>query len=811
MDYSSLSNANFDNYIDNYRNEQDKILNEEIEDLKETKKRRNITAVIKDKRIFPALIFVYYFVLAMHLGLYAFQYIHGIYFIDTSFFSYSTVSVLLWGVAPVLVFLFSTNYTFWNYHLQKKIILWLSAISMVLEMTKYVYLLSFSIFVPLIIKMPLVKGITTSMILYLIRLTLIIFPFSFVMWLLLTTYHLFTNRYVTEDINSFRLKNYISKTSFSAFDKYSYKVSCIWRMSNGLRYTVSEKDRFLHTLVDGSTGSGKTTSTLVPIIVDDLDTKVRNEDKLKQSAFKGVKSGKLKMVKSFSDEDFNIDNFEALDGYTNVLDKLKKTYRSCGMTILAPDASLTDQVYDYCKKRDIKCNRIDPEFDITTNQPKEGCVGFNPLYLSPSITPSHPQYNTLIVQKAILFSDVIQAIAEMGGKSEQYFASINRNIVTTFVILLKLTYPKLHNGKQPTPEHVQQLVNDFSRVTPYYNELKRNRELCHTFRFVIDFIANDILGEGRKDMNNQARGLRIMLNELLANPKVRNILCADNSIDQDLMLSEGQITVVNYGLEMGDKDAAALGLFFALSFNNACLRRPGTEDTRIPHFYVVDEFPVLLHPQFEKCFTLFRKYRVACCFALQTLEQMNKNDTTRYLAGVIRSNAGHQILYGGMDITEMKLYQELSGTKAVATEQTSISQTSITSDEPSLSYSTRSSIQEENELSGGEMRYRGFQEVTVFGKKDGSPLKPFHAKLSFVPKSKQKKVERYHVDWESVYEDFFNDKNIDDTTLLFQTNSLLEDTGSITVMNKVPEKENKTEVDMTLVDNEKLITFDEED
>ena len=61
-------------------------------------------------------------------------------------------------------------------------------------------------------------------------------------------------------------------------------------------------------------------------------------------------------------------------------------------------------------------------------------------------------------------------------------------------------------------------------------------------------------------------------------------------------LANGEVTVCNYNLASGDTDAVAFGLFFLLSFNNAVLSRPGNENTRIPHFFYVDELPVLIHP-----------------------------------------------------------------------------------------------------------------------------------------------------------------------------------------------------------------------
>ena len=782
--YSSSTNTNFKNMVQSFRDREDAEIEEEIKQFEEEESRKisfyqknkgAIKAFKRDKLV-PYAIGIFYFIVTLHIVVTVIGYMQNIYFVDTEHLSYGSLGVIFWMCSPIICFIWSTKYKMWNFRMQKTILLWLTTVCFLLELAKFVYLIAFSVFIPVIIKMPLVRGITCAMVVYLMQLVLVVCTLGFFGWTINTAYDLFTNRYVKEDLFAFRIDEYINKSTFSAFDKYSYNVGVIWKMKNGMKYIIGEKDRFLHMMVNGVTGSGKTSSMFIPMIVGDLDTKIRNEDSLKKEAFKAVQRGEITMDEPFTDEDFNIEKFSACKGHEDVLKKLKKHYRSAGMTVMAPDASLTDQVYEFCEKRGIKCNRIDPEFDPETMEKKPGRVGFNPLFLSPDITPEHPKYHTLIVQKATLFSDVIQAIAEMGGKSEQYFASINRNIITAFVILLELTYSKQHPGKQPTPADLQDFVNDFSRVKPYFDILKQNSELATRYKFVVDFIAFDILGAGQKDMLNQARGLRIMLNELLANPSVKEILCAEDSLDQDKMLAEGQITVVNYSQEMGDRDATALGLFFALSFNNACLRRPGTEDTRIPHFYIIDEFPVLLHPQFEKCVTLFRKYRVASCFAIQTLDQMERTDMTHYLSGVLQGNCAHQILYGRVNATEMKLYTELGGTESVATTQETISQTALSSTDPSFSYSSRTTIADENVVSGGEMRNRGFQEVTVFSVKNGSTVKPFHGRLSFLDYKKKQKVERYSVDWESLYEDYCADvEQADNTTLIFQPGNNVSD------------------------------------
>lgn len=785
--YQSETNDAFSNAMKDIMDAEDARLDAEIEEYEaEQASIKQLFSGLRKDTVVPYAILGFYGLLLLHLITTLIGFSQCVYFVEVEYLNLGTFSVIFWMCLPIVAFIGSTCYKFWNYHMRKKIILWLTASSLIFEMAKFVYLIVFSIFVPLIAKMPIVRGVSCAMILYLMRLVLIVFTVSFAIWMYSTVYNLVSDRYTMEMIKAFRIDTYINKDMFASFDKYSYNTGFIWRMETGFKYIIREKDRFLHMLVDGVTGSGKTSSALIPMCVDDLDCKVRNEDALKKELCKAVQEKTVRILKPFKDNEFSIQNFAPCRGHEDVLKDLEKHYRSAGMTVLAPDASLTDQIYDFCQKRGIKCNRIDPELDPETLQKKPGCVGFNPLYITPSITPDHPRYHMVIAQKASLFADVLQAISELGGKSEQYFASINRNILISFIILLELTYGKIHNGKQPTVIVLQNLINNFDYVDTYYNELISDNKMSDRYKFVLDFIAHDIKGSGRKKMEEHSTGLRIMVNELLANPSVREILSSETSVDQDKMLAEGQITVLNYSQEMGDRDATALGLFFALSFNNACLRRPGTEDTRIPHFYVIDEFPVLMHPQFEKCVTLFRKFRVASCFAIQTLDQMKKNDTTKYLSGVLQANCAHQILYGRINPEEMKLFEQLAGTEAVETEQISTSETALTTTDPNFSYSSRTSVTEENVMSGASMRNRGFQEVTVFSVKNGGTVKPFHGRLSFLENKKRGKVKRYKVDWEALYEDyFFDEEPVDNTTLLFSSGTV-ED--FITTSGKIEEK-----------------------
>ena len=92
-------------------------------------------------------------------------------------------------------------------------------------------------------------------------------------------------------------------------------------------------------------------------------------------------------------------------------------------------------------------------------------------------------------------------------------------------------------------------------------------------------------------MEDQSRGTRNIINEFLLMPYSKEIYCSQTSIDFDRALMNSEVTLCNYDLASGDSNAIAFGLFFLLSFNNAVLSRPGTENTRTAHFFYIDELP----------------------------------------------------------------------------------------------------------------------------------------------------------------------------------------------------------------------------
>ena len=90
------------------------------------------------------------------------------------------------------------------------------------------------------------------------------------------------------------------------------------------------------------------------------------------------------------------------------------------------------------------------------------------------------------------------------------------------------------------------------------------------------------------------------------------------------MLANGDITFVcTRRGDLGASSHKAFGLFFLISMQNAVLRRPGSEKSRVPNFLYIDEFPDFICKAIEPIFTMYRKYKIGTVISAQNLEQLD--------------------------------------------------------------------------------------------------------------------------------------------------------------------------------------------
>lgn len=680
------------------------------------------------------------------------------------------------AVLPFGVWAWSTKYDFYNYHTIKRFLFRLSIVNAIVTMGQLVLRAELRILLPFLFLIPTNGSITYKTIVmsaYMFLLALFIAPLAIITYQFIRlTFNSMTDRWLI----TFYISTILPDTRKDK--KFAYDIKVIRRLDSLFKkQVIYMKDRFLHFAGIGSTGTGKTSAIMTTTYESDLQQKAFNTDYQKKEVERLLEQGKAKLTRNFVDADFNIDfitgdgpNAEAVN---KELEELKFRAPSAGYTVFCPNAAFADELYTIAKAKKHKVNRVDPALDEKTGTIKDDWIGFNPLYVP--FEEDKQRYFDKVFTAAKLYSDVNQAVFELSGKGDPYFTSLNRSLSVTGSITMIITVPHVHPGRYATPEDVQEVINNFDKIKPYRDKLVElygiKNELGHVvtdigraqvipeLQFILARIDRDFLGANAPKISEQATGLRNIIDDSLMNPRIRKILCSQETIDLDKILENGEITLVNFEISMGS-DSTGFGMFFLLSFIQAVLRRKGNENTRIPHFAAIDEAPWLFHPKIETSLTLFRQYRCGMMLFLQSLSQLDKNDTTRYLKQVMIGNCATQVLFGRAAAEEMDLYERLAGTESTIVDSSSVRETALSDENTQKTMTTSSSIENKERYSSNDIRYRQFLECTVLTVRNSTLVRPFTGKVNFLPKRKRRPITRYVVDWSKYYREIEEDTEL---------------------------------------------------
>ncbi len=425
---------------------------------------------------------------------------------------------------------------------------------------------------------------------------------------------------------------------------------------------VPEKKRMESTLVQGATGTGKTAMVLLPMSARDLEKKYFLREYSKKLGYGLLKKGIAYIEGPFSNEyinlNFSLNYLQPKKGHEKefyselkdvILYKDSETgevvYRGVGVTVVENDGSYVTNFTNVAKNFDIDVLTIDPADPEHT------------LSMNPFAIPDPAKVASII-------ADVLKSMQQSeGAKEEAFFSNLTSDAFQNLSILLKEMYPRLHNGELPSLEDVLDMLYNFDKVEEMTEDMKKIPELAEKYKLLIAYFEKNFYkptlningfeipgtrGSGRKDTERFLYGAITQLNNLLRHPGIKRALCGrTNVIDFDTALKEGKvITACSRKGELGMIASKAFGMFFILQFQDAVLRRAGSEDSRIPHFLYIDEFPEYINKDTEVMFTLFRKYRCGATIAIQNLSQLEKNKGFEYYRQVVLANTKTQIVFG---------------------------------------------------------------------------------------------------------------------------------------------------------------------
>lgn len=740
------------------------------------------------------VIVIGFFLLCANILYLIVRFILAMVYVQQIVVSTALVYLMSASLLPILWWMYSTKETEFNFYNRKGATLRLVIINGALVVAQGVWKVFFDHIVVKICALPTGRNISEETIFALSRLILLLGAglSGFLVYFLVVK--VISKPDILEAIETFRWQHIVD-TRENKYRLYDLKI--IRDIRTGSDVVIKEVDRFVHMFILGNSGTGKTSSTLTPSIICDLDHKIANKQLRDKELEQHLKDGKLRIMRP--KEGDHIDEFcvSAEEGYEKVLKAAQEKHPDAGITVLCPNSALLSDVAKLAKARGLKVNLIDPmdSFD----DPCVRHVGINPFIIPLDLPADELQIQ--ISNKAQQFAEVLLAVSEIHGSSDVYFRDIN-TAVTSNVAAMCMLRANL-NGKQTDITEIQACINNFSLLRPVITDIQAKlhmqinlqeigengrynakntattadlhaaveegarpletnvppltneneipahyREMGYTLKMYeevlrqqainyyesMHYVLLELLGPGAKQMFDQARGLRNLLNKLIFDPRIKRIMSASdkNYIDWDKALLRGEITLINSALEIGAHGSTALGLFIMLSMKTAVMRRP--LNRRSNHFLYIDEAAQYMHPMFEDMFALYRQYRVACVLAMQSMSQMEKTPLTKYLKGVIMG-AGIHIVFGRLNAEEMRYYETLSGMEQVDTIQKTVSKNSQLDANGRVTTMERTLTEQKSILEGHHIRSRDFQEVSVFMIDNGRVLKGFLARVAF-PKEK---------------------------------------------------------------------------
>jgi len=448
-------------------------------------------------------------------------------------------------------------------------------------------------------------------------------------------------------------------------------------LATGEPVIVTEERRMETVLIQGATGTGKTSTMLLPMCASDLHLKYKYNQMSKDAALKALENGYAFVNSPASNEYlnkyFSLDLIHPIKGkenkYYETLGDLVKAkdldtgtpiFRNLGITVLEPDGNYIEDFKTIAHNFGIPVYTIDP--------------------LDPDSFGINPFINKSPAKVASIISTVLKGMyeSEDSDSSNAFFGQVTQQALENLAILLKLMHPRMHNGEIPTLEDMLKMLYDYSIVEEMCEELKKDPVLSKKHAILIKYFERNFyappldingrpvlgtVGSNRRETEQFLYGATTQLDNLMRNKAVRKILCErENNIDLDRVLAEGHcVTVCTRRGELGALLSKPFGMFYILTMQDAVLRRPGDENTRIPHFFYIDEFPDFVNKETETCFTLFRKYRCSMTIAIQNLSQLERTQSMKFYKEVVTSNSKTVAVFGDTNKEDSEYWSNAFG------------------------------------------------------------------------------------------------------------------------------------------------------
>lgn len=400
------------------------------------------------------------------------------------------------------------------------------------------------------------------------------------------------------------------------------------RKDNGRSILLEGRDRFLHTLVVGSTGTGKTSRILT----------------------KGVYQDLRRMA----------------DG--NAMDVI----------VLDPDGGFAQSALDFAEKLDVKRDVI----DLRGGTGHVSTVSFNP-FSGGDIADIVDNVRVVLKEQMgeqdsffqnaqdDLVRTVIQVQVPLWPDTD--FVQFSELVTDPvhFRAVCAMVYDhamgKTSEGNKSKKDDSGNISDLWAHERPYIEA--RYDEMEDHYRSMVLSAARSFLMDTRTEaklehLEKITKGLKIVVNELATNERMRQVLRRGQLPMFDFQTffqahkeTPGRLIVIITGNRTFGK---LFGKLFLIAMKTYALSRAGNEWTRRPVYLYADEFAVFGTDSFIEAFSQIRKYRVAMMLAIQARSQLQ--DVSKKFLEVVEGNCRNKIVFPAPSSNDAKFFEDSLGT-----------------------------------------------------------------------------------------------------------------------------------------------------
>ncbi|MGE8081349.1 type IV secretory system conjugative DNA transfer family protein [Peribacillus loiseleuriae] len=467
---------------------------------------------------------------------------------------------------------------------------------------------------------------------------------------------------------------------------------------------LKENERYLHELVSGATGSGKTSTSLLIRIVQDL--------------VRFAKGKKMAVV------------------------------------LLEPKGDAVNDVLKLARKLGV------PEEKIYVVDPtKSGTVKFNPFTgpLTAAADSFRGTLNALTGDQDEFFKGQQEETAgAFTLLAKMYYGELTnithlQQMYTDSRYLANLTEgvraeinKKRENDSDLSPEDIKTL-DIYERVVRYFEDEVLDYKTYRDKDNILPLLyAPGHRYEGKQVVDNKkdkyVSGGKKYLNDIAMNAMLSDLMVAkdnDQILNLDKFLDEGGVLLVNTALGELEELSLMFGQFFIRQFQSAVFRRPKEEDgyVRAPVFFNIDEFPLYINQSFERFLTLGRSYKVGTLIALQSLGQLES--VVKGYRETIMTNASTKTVFGRGSYQDNKIFSETFGEDESVDESMNESTTPVTVENPSWGLRHNTQKQLKPRFTPTDVLELPFKHMIIqMVKEDGSISTPKKAYGQFVSEAR---------------------------------------------------------------------------